>query len=222
MSKIIDLTGKRFGKLIVIEKGQSIKRPKGGTRVRWLCKCDCGNFKLINSEHLISNKIISCGCYKKEIMRSKNNINYKHGKAHTRLYNIYNNMKSRCYNKNNKRYKNYGRRGIIICDEWLNKESGFLNFYNWAMQNGYKDDLTIDRIDVNGNYEPNNCRWATAKEQMNNTTRNHYLIYKGQKYTMAQLSKIFKIKYDIFKKIIKRGGLKQVCQELKEKYEEIN
>ena len=100
-------------------------------------------------------------------------------------------MKKRCYNENSKSYKSYGERGIIICKEWLND---FINFYNWSIKNGYADNLSIDRIDVNGNYEPNNCRWATQKEQANNTRRNRYLTYKGETHTISEWSDIFNLK----------------------------
>ena len=106
-----------------------------------------------------------------------------HGKYKSRIYHTYKHMKQRCYNKNCKDYKNYGRRGIKICDEWLNK---FMAFYNWAYDNGYADTLTIDRIDVNGNYEPSNCRWATQKQQSNNKRNNVLLTYNGKTQNMAQ------------------------------------
>lgn len=157
--KPIDLTGKRFGRLTVIEK-TSIDTSK---EVCWLCQCDCGNItKPIRSSDLRRGDAISCGCFRKEFMSKKQTV---HGLENTRVYNIWNNMNYRCYNAKSNNYKYYGSRGITVCDEWRNSVKAF---YDWAMSNGYSDDLTLDRIDVNGNYEPSNCRWVTMKVQNNN------------------------------------------------------
>lgn len=118
--------------------------------------------------------------------------NLRHGLRHTRLYGIYQHMKQRCYNPNNKDYHCYGERGIIVCDEWLND---FQAFYDWAMSNGYQENLTLDRMNVNGNYEPTNCRWATSKEQANNTRANHYITFEGKTHTMSEWAKIMRISY---------------------------
>ena len=115
-----------------------------------------------------------------------------HGKRHTRLYTIYANIKTRCYNKKNSRYQLYGARGITMCDEW---KDDFQTFYDWAMANGYRQDLTIDRIDTNGNYEPSNCRWATWRVQQNNRGNNHLLTYRGETHTMAEWARIYNIGY---------------------------
>lgn len=112
-------------------------------------------------------------------------MNYKHGKRHTRIYNIWRSMRQRCYNPNTNRYKNYGAKGVIVCDEWRNS---FEAFYEWAMQSGYKEGLTIDRKDTNGNYEPTNCRWATQKSQQNNRENNHLLTHNGETHTIAEWS----------------------------------
>jgi len=108
------------------------------------------------------------------------------GMSNTRIYRCWNRMKHRCYNVNNKDYKHYGGRGITVCDEWLDDILGFTNFYYWAMSSGYSDDLTIDRIDVNGNYEPSNCRWATIFEQRNNMRSNVVLTYNGETHNLKQ------------------------------------
>lgn len=155
-----DLTGMRFGRLTVSKRVSQI----GEGKVKWLCQCDCGNTTVVKADNLNSGSTLSCGCYNIDKIIERNT---KHGKRYTRLYNIFCDMKKRCYNKNSANYKNYGERGIIICDEWLND---FNAFYNWAMENNYGDTLTIDRKDNDGNYEPDNCRWITKSE--NSTKRN--------------------------------------------------
>lgn len=132
----------------------------------------------------------------------ENNPNYKDGRKGTRLYRIYNNMKTRCYNPNSPSYKNYGGRGITICEEWLND---FKAFYDWAISHGYRDDLTIDRIDVNGNYEPSNCRWVNAYIQSNNTRRNNYITFFGETRTLKEWADYFGINEKTVRDRIKRG-----------------
>lgn len=192
MGKIVDLTRQRFGRLIVIEKAGHSK----GNRLQWLCKCDCGNFKITTSSDLKSGKVRSCGCLRKEttskMAKSRSKSRIKHNKSNTRIYRIWSTMKQRCYNSKCFSYKWYGKKGIKICDEWKNN---FIFFYNWAIDNGYKENLSIDRIDVNGNYEPSNCRWVDNIIQQNNKTNNKIIIYKNKKYTMSQLSKILNLKY---------------------------
>lgn len=190
MGKSVDLIGQRFGRLVVIEKSE--KRDSGGN-VFWLCKCDCGKDTLVSTHSLKIGHCKSCGCYKIDVNREQGKRCFtKHGKKYTRIYNIWCSMKQRCYGKNVKSYKYYGARGITICDEWKND---FMSFYNWAMNNGYQDNLTIDRINVNGNYEPSNCRWVTAYEQANNKRSNHVIIYNGVEMTVKQLSELCDIQY---------------------------
>lgn len=141
-------------------------------------------------------------------MSSKNvgttNPNYKHGLKNTRLFSIWSNMKTRCYNSNATHFKYYGNKGIKICEEW---RDNFKNFYHWSMENGYSDDLTLDRIDVNGNYEPGNCRWATAKEQANNTTRNVIISINGESKTLMEWCEYYEINYKTVRDRLKRGWL---------------
>lgn len=158
-----DLTGNKFHRLTVL----GFIRKDRHYNSYWLCRCDCGNETAVTAGRLRSGHTKSCGCY--SIEKAKETCikrNTTHGLSEHRLYNIWCNMKERCFNPNNPDYiKWYGSRGITICDEWKNS---FQSFYDWAINNGYSDELSIDRKDVNGNYEPGNCRWATAKEQVKN------------------------------------------------------
>lgn len=178
-----DLTGQKFGKLTVI----SFAGYKNGAN--WLCKCDCGNYVTVIGKNMRYGKTTSCGCIRTEMLLKKFT---KHGdgslKNTTRLYKIWKNMRSRCYNSNNPNFKYYGGRGIKICEEWYGSYSCFRD---WSLSNGYSENLTIDRIDVNGNYEPSNCRWATRKEQSLNTRSNRYIEYNGETKTLSEWSKIF-------------------------------
>ena len=186
---------------------------------KWLCRCDCGNYILAISPELKNGHIKSCGCRNLRVLleRNKNNkYGIKHGCSRDRIYKTYMSMIQRCYNKNNTGYKNYGERGIKICDEWLDKENGFLSFYNWAIQNGYEETLTIERIDINGNYEPSNCTWITNQEQQNNKRTNVWINISGEVLNMRQWSK----EVGINEKTIehrKRSGWKE-CDLLKPVY----
>lgn len=175
-----DLTGQKFGRLTVIERAENDKN--GSTR--WLCRCECGNEKIIEGGHLRSHKIKSCGCLLTDVLIKRN---YTHGMTNTRLFHIWQGIKNRCYNKNFEHYKHYGERGITTCKEW---KDNFMSFYNWSMNNGYEEHLTIDRIDVNGNYEPSNCRWIKQAEQSRNRRDTVYITYNGETHTFYEWSKI--------------------------------
>lgn len=188
--------GQRFNRLTVIEYSYSNDH---GERV-WKCKCDCGNISFATSHNLVSGHTKSCGCY---VVEQTTAANTTHGKSRSRIYRAYSNMITRCYNHNYKCYASYGGRGIRVCDEWrLNAKS----FIDWAIANGYREDLTLDRIDVNGDYCPENCRWATMKEQQNNRTNNAIYQYNGESKTLAEWADALGIKYNRLQMSIKRNG----------------
>jgi hypothetical protein len=173
MGKFIDVTGQRFGRLVVTSiycKGKTSK---------WVCQCDCGKTTIVSSQNLRNGHTKSCGCYNSNMTTLRNT---RHGQSNTRLYKIWKGIKKRCYNQNSEKYPDYGGRGITVCPEWRD----FITFRDWALSNGYGDNLSIDRINVNMNYEPSNCRWATSKEQANNKTDNHVLQFRGVKKTVAE------------------------------------
>lgn len=194
MGKFIDLTGKKFGRLTVLYSEGKIYNSKNRCYY-WMCRCDCGNLKSVRGAHLKNGLVNSCGCLKKE----KLSIPKKHGFCDTKIYGVWEGIKDRCYRQKNSSYKNYGGRGIIMCEDWKNN---FSNFYNWAIQNGYKEGLSIDRIDVNGNYEPTNCRWITQKEQCNNTRVNRYLTYQNVTHSLSEWAEIYNLNYFCLRKRI--------------------
>ena len=157
MGKRKELIGMHFGKLTVIEY---VGTQPGSRRALWRCRCDCGGEKIATTYLLTYGKSTNCGCTRRE-----QGLHYIHGGTHTRLYRIWKGMKNRCYNPKQAGCDRYGGRGIAICDEWLHN---FEAFRTWATSNGYQDDLTIDRIDNDEGYTPDNCRWVTYQDQIHN------------------------------------------------------
>lgn len=184
MKHIKDLTGLEFGYLKVLSL---YGRQKSGTR--WNCLCKCGNTKIINKYALLGGTTLSCGCYHKE---KTSQAKLKHGRRHTTEYNSWSGMKDRCYNKNSHKYYAYGARGITVCDRWLNS---FENFFE-DMGEKPSPKHTLDRIEVNGNYEDKNCRWALPTTQARNKQENHLILFEGKNLTMAEWSEITGIAFD--------------------------
>lgn len=201
MKKSTDMTGwimKEHGfpesKLTVIEKELNYKK---NNSVYWKCKCECGKELLVTTSNLKKQK--SCGCLKNQ-NRCKHSDAKRNKKS--RLYKIFHNMHSRCYNKNKPDYKWYGAIGIEICAEWYHN---YINFKEWAMSHGYSDNLTIDRIDPSKNYCPENCRWITIQEQQNNRKNNHLLTYDNKTLTINQWAKEIGINREIIKDRLRLG-----------------
>lgn len=169
------LVGMRRGRFVVLPEAES----RNGKRY-YKCLCDCGNIFYISSSYIHNKSVVSCGCRRREVGRETGT----HHMTNTRIYNEWCGIKRRCYCKSDPQYSNYGGRGISMCREWKND---FLQFYEWAMANSYDDSLSIDRIDVNGDYEPSNCRWTTQKIQANNTRTNVYVEYNGERLTLHQV-----------------------------------
>lgn len=190
-----DLTGRVFGRLTVTSYAYS-----KNYRRYWYCTCSCGNEKQIpvQTSKLKNGHTRSCGCIGREKTIERN---LKHGKSRHRLNSIWRDMRRRCNDTKRRSYKSYGGRGIKVCSAW---EEDFINFYNWSIENGYKEDLSLDRIDVNGNYEPSNCRWATNKEQGNNTRRNRLFTINGETKTLSEWVDIYNMDYSVVEGRINR------------------
>lgn len=191
-SNLKDISGIKFGRLTAV-----CIHHLGKQGCYWKCKCDCGNEAVVRSSSLLSGDTKSCGCLRSEIL-----IHKTHGMTNTRLYRIWSGMKDRCMNPNSKYKKRYHDRGITICQEWLDD---FMNFYNWAMANGYSDALTLDRIDNNKNYSPDNCRWATYKEQANNKDNNVFLLFNDEMKTISEWGEELGIKDGTIRARLNRG-----------------
>lgn len=201
----IDEIGNRYGRLLVV--GES-DRNYHGTK-RWICKCDCGEVVSVTGADLRKGHTTSCGCYHREMFGEMASSRKTHGKSKQRLYKIWSSMKTRCYDTNSDFYKYYGGRGIRICDEWMGSD-GFQHFWDWAYANGYdenakKGQCTIDRIDVNGNYEPSNCRWTTNLQQANNKRTNHFVTIGNEKRTISEWSRISGISKGVIRQRLQNG-----------------
>lgn len=201
MAKFKDLSGQTFGKLTVICISRKVKSGKR-ERYYWKCKCDCGNMKEVRTDCLTYGMVRSCGCIKKE--QDKINLTkfHRHKLTNTHIWHVYYGMLKRCYNVNDKRYENYGGRGIEVCEEWKNS---FDAFADWSFKNGYEDGLQLDRINNNGNYEPCNCRWTTAKEQARNRRSNVIVMYQGEKMTLIEASERSGLPYSTIHSRWRRG-----------------
>lgn len=194
MSKLIDITGKRYNHLTVIRR---VENAKNGVAV-WECRCDCGNITKVRGSNLKSGAVKSCGC-----LRHTTKPTLKHNMSHTRLYRTWAAMKQRCYGSSNRSLKDYGGRGIKMCEEW--RES-FELFMEWAMSNGYSDDLTIERINVDGDYCPENCMWIPWEQQQGNRRMNLRLEHNGKTQNLAAWCRELSLPYSqIHNRIYKLG-----------------
>ncbi len=188
-----DLSGQVFGKLTVIERISSL-----GEQGKYKCRCSCGNYVEVLGHNLATGATKSCGCIRR-MCASK--LNFSHGQHGSRLYHCWRNMLDRCENKNNKEYSNYGLRNISVCPEWHD----FRNFYDWAMANGYQDELTIERLDVNSGYSPGNCTWATMYVQARNRRNNRKLTFDGKTMIITDWAKELGVSEATLRKRLKRG-----------------
>lgn len=192
-----NLTGKRFGRLYVI----CFDHMKKGGKAFWKCACNCGNISIVNQSALLSGVTISCGCYKNEIFKERVTT---HGLSRTPLYKVWTGMRQRCENRNANEYQNYGGRDIQVCDEWKD----FENFNKWAALNGYEHGLTIDRIDNDEGYRPDNCRWTDRITQGNNRRICRYITYAGNTHTIAEWARLFNINYSTLYDHIEKNDMR--------------
>lgn len=183
-----DLAGMRFGHLTVVKLAHC-----HGGQAHWLCSCDCGKDTVVRSSRLRNGQTSSCGCKKGHIT---------HHESKTRLYHIWRNMLDRCLNPKNPQYESYGARGIVVCDEWFE----YVPFRNWALANGYSKELSIDRINNDGGYCPENCRWTTALQQANNTRKTRFITYNGETHSVSEWARILNIKQSTLSMRINKYG----------------
>lgn len=198
MGKFIDLTGRRFGRLTV----RKMAGRGNSKQILWECECDCGGTAIVPTYHLNSGHTKSCGCYHRELSVEKGKQNVRHGMHGTRLYACWRSMKQRCYYPKSQSYSDYGERSIAVCAEW---RDSFEAFRDWALANGYTDDLTIERKDPNGDYCPENCCWATMQEQQNNKRNNRMLTFNGETRTAPEWARVTGIPVTIIYNRMKYG-----------------
>lgn len=194
----IDLSGQKFSELTVVGR-DTTKRGKGAY---WICRCSCDNTTSTEGAKLRKGKTKSCGCKRGKL---KIETMGTHGMTNTRLYRIWHSMKSRCKYKSTNNYERYGGRGIKVCAEW---DKNFELFARWAHSNGYKDYLSLDRENFDGNYEPSNCRWVKKVEQDNNRSSNRHIEHNGKQCTIAEFARIRGLKYETVRSRIRAGKYK--------------
>ncbi len=209
MRRSEDITGQKFGRLTAVK----VHHQEKDYRYCWLFKCDCGGEIVARKSDVMGGRVRFC-------KKCKYESQTKHGQKNTRLYAVWNSMKQRCLNKNHKSYQAYGGRGITICKEW---QDNFINFYNWALANGYNEQAefmqcTIDRIDVNGNYEPSNCRWVNARVQGDNTRTANRIEYNGEIHCLSEWARILNIgRKTIYYKLKKGLSFEEIVNKSKNK-----
>lgn len=181
-----DIIGMKFGRLKVVSVFETTQK-NGKTQIIYLCICDCGKEKRVSRSSLIYKKVHSCGCLQKEIVKKIGCRNRKHGKIPKKLYRVWEGMHERCRDVKNASYPRYGGRGITVCPEWKD----YIVFRDWALKNGYKEGVSIDRIDNDGNYEPSNCRWVELSIQSQNKRNNRYITINGETLTYSGWEKKF-------------------------------
>ena len=188
-----DLIGKRFGRLILTDQ---IKKGKG--YCNFLCRCDCGNEKWISKYNILKGSTTSCGCYLREATSRRNKGKGKHLRSGEKIYKTWTRIKDRCFNPNATAYNRYGGRGLGMCVEWKRDAGAFIE---WAKNNGYTDSLTIERIDVNGDYSPDNCKWIPMCEQYRNMRKS---VYIGE-YTLMEFCRKYGLPKTSVRRYMKKG-----------------
>ena len=183
MGRVKNMAGHEFNGCRVLERSGT-NRDKKAT---WLCKCFCGKEFITTGKTIRQGDVKSCGCLRLSIIKKQGKLNKRHGETKTRLYSIWHGMKKRCSLEGETSYKHYGAKGIRVCEEW---RDSFESFRDWSLANGYNDQLTIDRIDSNGDYEPANCRWTDWYGQARNRSNNVKVEYKGKMMTQGEVSEL--------------------------------
>ena len=218
-----DLTGQRFGRLTVVRWLRNDERK--ARQYNWLCRCDCGNEIQSTANKLKTGTQVSCGCRKHEHAVEFGQINRKYAIVNKRLYGVYKMMIDRCCNQQSENYQSYGGRGITVCDEWQG-EDGYDNFAKWAYDNEYdpnakQGECTLDRIDVNGNYTPDNCRWVDSITQANNKRHNIWITHNDESHTIAEWSRILDIPYGFLNWRLTKASRIRTLQECIEEYHKV-